>query len=121
MDESDNARLERLSFYRGLEEAVAVHTTPAGQDSTFSEDIAPRVGFRMHRDDQGRPMLSMVLDFSDCAVATRLSQPTMMLAIHDLSRESLEFLDIFVAVKKRELGINTRYVADSDDGPPDNE
>jgi hypothetical protein len=95
--DDDREQLERLSFFRGLTDAAAIHTTPAGEPADFSDEMAPRVGFAMHKDNDGEPMLSIMLDFSDCEVASRLGQKSMMVAIHELTRDSLDALDIFAA------------------------
>jgi hypothetical protein len=108
MEDSDRAKLERLSFFRGLSEAAATHTS---ESADFSQDMAPVVGFRVH-DNDGEIMLSIMLDFSSCKVAAELGQKTMMVMIDDLAPNSLDALDVFVAVKKRDLGITERYLAD---------
>ena len=101
--------MERTEY--GLIEADATHCAPLGQPDIESENMVPRVAFKVH-DIGGALNLSMFIDFSKCAVAEKLGQKTMMIVMDELNHDSLEALDLFLAVKLKALGITSRYVAE---------
>jgi hypothetical protein len=100
----DFKKVEGLSFTLGLTEAKAVHfTRPEG--FCIDDAMTPRVRFTVSDTDDGWPVLHAMLDFSECAIAEKLGQKSMLLVMHKLSSFSLEslaaFVPAFVAAMKK--------------------
>jgi len=112
----DLERLKPLTFLFGLTECKAVHMAYAQGQGDFSDEMTPKVRF-VTANHEGRLMLAVTLDFSDCPTAEKLGQKTILVGIGDLTGDSLDALDYFVAVKKRDTGFPTRWLDMSDDPP----
>jgi hypothetical protein len=83
--------LEGLSFPMGLSEAKAVHfTRPEG--FCIDDPMTPRVRFTVSNTADGWPVLHAMLDFSECAIAEKLGQKSMVLVMDRLTSVSLESL-----------------------------
>jgi hypothetical protein len=100
----DLKKLEGLSFPIGLTKASAVHfTRPEGP--SLENEMTPRVRFTVSNTADGWPVLHAMLDFSECAIAEKLGQKSMLLAMDRLTPVSLEslaaFVPAFVAAMKK--------------------
>jgi len=100
----DFEKIGGLSFPIGLTEAKAVHfTRPEG--FCVDDAMTPRVRFTVSNTADGWPVLHAMLDFSECAIAEKLGQKSMLLAMDRLTPVSLEslaaFVPAFVAAMKK--------------------
>jgi hypothetical protein len=113
----DLERLKALSFIMGLTECKAVHMAYAQGQGDFSDEMTLRVRCDVLNHD-GQLMLAVALGFSDCPTAEKLGQKTMLVRISELTPESLDALDYFVAWAKASMGITKRFFDASEEPPP---
>ena len=106
----DLEKLRPLGFCLGGREGKAVQLAWTGGQGFVSPEMVPRIRFDVKNDDDGKPMLLVTLDFSECATAATIGQPTLGVQILELTGESLDALSDFVASKKKEI--------DTSDDPP---
>jgi len=98
----------------GLTECKAVHMAYAQGQGDFSDEMTLRIRCDVLNHD-GQLTLAVALGFSDCPIAEKVGRKTMLVRISDLTPESLDALDYFVAVKKRDTGFPTRWIDTSAD------
>ena len=90
----DLKKIGGLSFHIGLTKASAVHFTRP-EDPSLENVMTPRVRFTVSNAD-GWPVLHAMLDFSECPIAEKLGQKSMLLVMDRLTPVSLESLAAFV-------------------------
>ena len=103
-------KLEGLSFPIGFTEATAVHfTRPEGR--SLENEMTPRVRFAVSNTDDGWPVLNAMLDFSECPMAEKLGQKSMVVVMPHLTALSLDSLALFLDAMKKCAGC-------AEDDPP---
>jgi hypothetical protein len=116
----DLKKLEPLAFWLGCTEAKAVQVAYAGGQAYVAPEMKPRIRFDVTDTIDGQYVglrLTISLDFRDCALASSVGQPSLLVQVIELTPESLDALDFFVAARKRDTGFPTRWLDTSDDPP----
>ena len=114
----DLEKLRPLGFCLGGREGKAVQVAYTGGHGFVSPEMVPRIRFDVRDDVGGKPTLLATFDFSECATAAAIGQPSLGVQILELTPESLDALDYFVALEKCRAGITRRYFDASGDPPP---
>jgi hypothetical protein len=115
--DTDLEKLRPLGFAVGCREGKAVQTAYIGGQGFVSPEMVPRIRIDVRDEANGKPALLTTFDFSECEVAAAVGQPSLGVQILELTPESLDALDYFVATKKKEIGFPTRWIDMSDDPP----